>query len=179
MADLLLTHSYLLQFDPKQQRIGQPFAPLGTLYAAAVLKQAGVDLSFYDPMFSESPDGIIPELQKETPSILVIYDDGFSYLTKMCLSNMRAAALRMIDLAKELVPRIIVCSSDASDNYSLYLEKGAGFVILGEGEITLKELVGHLLKGTGNDFGDIPGIAWRKNGKRSIRNRKFCCAKNQ
>ena len=129
MAELLLTHSYLLNFDPKQEKTGQPFAPLGTLYAASVLKQSGVDVSFYDPMFSQSPDQILKRLRQEKPSILVIYDDGFNYLTKMCLSNMRASAFRMIELGQELFLKIIVYSSDAIDNYARYLEKGVDFVI--------------------------------------------------
>jgi len=165
MAELLLTHSYLLNFDPKQEKTGQPFAPLGTLYAASVLKQSGVDVSFYDPMFSQSPDQILKRLRQEKPSILVIYDDGFNYLTKMCLSNMRASAFRMIELGQELFLKIIVYSSDAIDNYARYLEKGVDFVILGEGESTLIELVNSLLNKSEIDFSDIKGIAWKKEGQ--------------
>jgi hypothetical protein len=35
MKNILFSHSYFLRFDPKQWALGQPFAPLGTLYAAA------------------------------------------------------------------------------------------------------------------------------------------------
>ena len=38
MADVLLTHSYHLPYDPKQVRKMQPYAPLGTLYAASALR---------------------------------------------------------------------------------------------------------------------------------------------
>ena len=39
MADVLLTHSYHLPYDPKQVRKMQPYAPLGTLYAASALRE--------------------------------------------------------------------------------------------------------------------------------------------
>ncbi len=41
MADVLLTHSYHLPYDPKQVRKMQPYPPLGTLYAASALKGRG------------------------------------------------------------------------------------------------------------------------------------------
>jgi anaerobic magnesium-protoporphyrin IX monomethyl ester cyclase len=100
MNKLLFTHSYFLRFDPKQWAIGQPFAPLGTLQAAAVLRQQGYAVSLFDTMFAHGPDEIIPVLEKEKPDVLVVYDDGFNYLTKMCLTNMREAAFAMIAHAK-------------------------------------------------------------------------------
>ena len=42
MVDVLLTHSYHLYYDRKQTRKMQPYPPLGTLYAAALLRSAGV-----------------------------------------------------------------------------------------------------------------------------------------
>ena len=50
-------------------------------------------------MFANSADEIIPALEKFQPDFLVIYDDGFNYLTKMCLTNMREAAFEMIRFA--------------------------------------------------------------------------------
>ena len=38
MADILLTHSYHLYYDRKQVAKMQPYPPLGTLYAAALLR---------------------------------------------------------------------------------------------------------------------------------------------
>ena len=50
MADVLLTHSYHLYFDRKQVRKMQPYPPLGTLYAAALLEQHGHDVAVFDTM---------------------------------------------------------------------------------------------------------------------------------
>ena len=41
MADVLLTHSYHLPYDRKQVRKMQPYPPLGTLYAASMLRAHG------------------------------------------------------------------------------------------------------------------------------------------
>src|SRR5690349_23428900 len=100
MQKILFTHSYFLQFDPKQYEQMQPYPPLGTLFAAAVMREAGYKVTLFDPMFSSSADEIIPFLEKENPDYVVIYDDGFNYLTKMCLTNMRDAAFSMIAYAK-------------------------------------------------------------------------------
>jgi anaerobic magnesium-protoporphyrin IX monomethyl ester cyclase len=161
MKKILLTHSYLLAFDPKQMRLGQPYAPLGTLYAAAVLQQHGYDFSFHDLMFAKGPEEIASSLELYEPEILLIYDDGFNYLTKMCLSNMRRAAFRMTAMARDKGMTVIVCSPDASDQYALYIDAGAGFVIRGEGEITLEELLRRLSEPDPGNFGNIQGIAWR------------------
>ena len=92
MAEVLITNSYFLPLDPKQWRLMQPYAPLGTLYAAAVLRQAGFDVSFHDNTFNKSPETLYPLLT--TSRFFIICDDGFNYLTKMCLTNMREAALK-------------------------------------------------------------------------------------
>jgi anaerobic magnesium-protoporphyrin IX monomethyl ester cyclase len=165
MAEILITHSYMLDFDPKQKRTGQPFAPLGTLYAAAILRESGFSVYFHDPTFLQGPDGIVTVLEREKPAILVIYDDGFSYLTKMCLSNMRNIAMRMQELGHQQGTKVIISSSDASDNYQQYIREEDDFVILGEAEITLKELIGRLLNDKDGLCDDIRGLAFKKNGR--------------
>ena len=100
MNKILFSHSYFMQYDPKQWSIGQPYAPLGTLYAASVMRENGYEVSLFDTMFSEYPEEVIPVFEKMKPDFFVIYDDGFNYLTKMCLTNMRNAAFKMIRLAK-------------------------------------------------------------------------------
>ena len=112
MKKILITHSYFLRFDPKQWATGQPYAPLGTLYAAAFLRQHGYGICFFDTMFAKQPEEIIPQLEKNTSDFFVIYDDGFNYLTKMCLSNMRDAAFVMIREAKRRGLAVAICSSD-------------------------------------------------------------------
>ncbi len=162
MKKILITHSYFLRFDPKQWALGQPYAPLGTLYGASVLREKSYAVSFFDTMFAYTAEDIIPILDKEKPDIFIIYDDGFNYLTKMCLTNMREAAFKMIEHAKKRGCTVIVSSSDSTDRYELYLNAGADFILLGEPELTLLELATAITKKDG-DFFHIEGLAFIHN----------------
>jgi anaerobic magnesium-protoporphyrin IX monomethyl ester cyclase len=173
MKNILFSHSYFLRFDPKQWNTGQPYAPLGTLYAAALMRENGYTVSLFDSMFAQHAEEVIPSPDNFKPDLFVIYDDGFNYLTKMCLTNMREAAFRMAKLARERGCTVIISSSDSTDHYEQYLQQGADFIILGEGEVTLLELV----KALGNpaaDLTSLQGIAYRqgdaivKTGKRAV-----------
>src|SRR6476660_2652899 len=88
MKSILFSHSYFLRFDPKQWTTGQPYPPIGTLYAAALMRKEGYSVSFFDTMFAYCPEEIILPLEQHDPCFFVLYADGFNYLTKMCLSNM-------------------------------------------------------------------------------------------
>ena len=139
----------------------QPYPPLGTLYAAAVMREAGFDVSLFDPMFSASPKEFIPHLEKVHPDFVVIYDDGFNYLTKMCLTNMREAAFEMAAEAKKSGSTVIICSSDSTDHAEKYLDHGADYIVTGEGEITLRELLVVLDQGF-SDPENVHGLIYRK-----------------
>ncbi len=164
MNTVLFTHSYFLRFDPKQWSIGQPYAPLGTLFAASLMRENDYTVSLFDTMFVDDPDKVIAELNRHQPDFFVIYDDGFNYLTKMCLTNMREAAFRMCKVAKERGCVVIVSSSDATDRYAQYLHEGADFVIIGEAEQTLLELTNHIRRGQSN-FESIAGLSFSIDGK--------------
>ncbi len=163
MSKILFTHSYFMRFDPKQWTTGQPYPPIGTLYAAAVMRQGGHEISLLDTMFAYGPEEVILPLQKHHPDVFVIYDDGFNYLTKMCLTNMREAAFEMMKFAKQKGCTVIVSSSDATDHFEQYLQEGADFVILGEAEQTLAELV-KSVEDKQSDFLSIPGLAYQQKG---------------
>ena len=170
---VLFSHSYFLQYDPKQVAHAQPYPPLGTIWAAALLRQYGFEVSLFDTMFAHQPEEIVPALETFKPDVLVVYDDGFNYLTKMCLSNMREAAFKMQQLARDYGCKVIMTSSDAADHYEMYLNKGADFVIAGEAEYTLLELM-QALNQNSNEFQNVNGLIYlldgapHKNMKRAI-----------
>ncbi len=141
MTKLLFGQSYYLRFDPKLWAEMRPYPPLGTLYAASFLRENGFEVALFDAMLAESEAEWDRALQDEQPDFAVIYEDNFNYLSKMCLGRMREAADRMIaDAIGRNIP-VIVCGADASDHPDHYLAKGASYVIVGEGEVTLLELV--------------------------------------
>ncbi len=162
MDKILFSHSYFLRFDPKQWETGQPYPPLATIGAAALMRSRNYRVSLFDTMFIEDPGELTSRLQMEKPDFFVLYDDGFNYLTKMCLTNMREAAFKMIGMARQAGCIVVVSSSDSTDHYREYLEKGADFILLGEGEQTLLELINNI-RGGQQDFSTIPGLAFLQN----------------
>jgi len=160
-----------MQFDPKQVAHAQAYPPLGTIWGAAVLRESGNDVMLFDTMFANSPEEILPVLYSYWPDVLVIYDDGFNYLTKMCLSNMREAAFKMQHFAKSLGCKVIVTSSDSADHFEKYLKNKADFVIIGEAEYTLLELINSLNTNDSN-YENIAGIAYFQEDKLIITPRR-------
>ena len=57
MAEVLLTHSNHLYSDPKQVAKMQPYPPLQTILAAAVLEQHGIETALYDPTLDSPHEG--------------------------------------------------------------------------------------------------------------------------
>jgi radical SAM superfamily enzyme YgiQ (UPF0313 family) len=141
VIDVLLTHSYHLYDDRKQVRKMQPYPPLGTLYAAALLRHHGFSVALFDSML-QAPDQVFADVVAQTrPRVVAIYEDNFNFLSKMCLSRMRDIAFRIIDVARESGAKVVVNGSDASDRCIEYLSRGADYILLGEAEWTLLELI--------------------------------------
>lgn len=141
-----------------------PYPPLGTLYAAAVLRDAGITVALHDPMMDPSESTLGDALRSSHPKVLVIYDDDFNYLNKMCLSRMREAAFVMTAMAKERGIPVIVHGSDAADHAADYLAHGADAVVIGEGERTLLELCQSMLRADRAGWNGINGIAFLQEG---------------
>lgn len=158
-----LTHSYLYQLDPKQWKNRTPYPPLGTITALAVLEQIQNDVEFYDIALDPTTEKCIQAMQKYQPNVVVVYEDGFNYLTKMCLTNMRYACFELLKAAKAIGAKTIVSSSDATDHFKLYLENGADIVMHGEGEQSLKACI-HAIENNAS-FEEIQGISFIHEGE--------------
>jgi len=159
MTQILLGQSYYLRFDPKLWEAMQPYPPLGTMYAASWLRQYGYEVALFDAMLAESEEEWAQALDVHKPQYAIIYEDNFNYLSKMCLLRMREAAFAMIEMAKSRGCVVILCGADATDHYAEYLEKGADYCLLGEGEETLIELLNQL--SARKEAGQIIGVASR------------------
>ncbi|MCB0020659.1 MAG: B12-binding domain-containing radical SAM protein [Anaerolineales bacterium] len=160
MSKILLGQSYFLRFDAKLWAAQQPYPPLGTMIAASYLRQLGHEVALFDAMLAESEAEWAALLATHRPDYAILYEDNFNYLSKMCLLNMRQAAFTMLALAREAGCVTIVCGSDATDRAADYLAAGADHVLLGEGELTLAELL-RTLEGDGPAaLAAIAGLAW-------------------
>ena len=131
---------------------------LGVGYVAAVLRDAGHQVSLLDPEPLGMSDGAIKEYLKSKEPDLV----GISSAT----ANFKGA-IRMAHLAKEVSkPTTIIGGVHAS---ALPLETLRDYpefdiVVIGEGEETMEELCRHLESGK-EVLQDIKGIAYRGNGR--------------
>jgi anaerobic magnesium-protoporphyrin IX monomethyl ester cyclase len=165
MTDVLLGQSYYLRFDPKLWATMQPYPPLGTMYAASYLRKLGFDVALFDAMLASSESEWVHAIERFRPCLAVIYEDNFNYLSKMCLLRMRRAAFTMIDMARARNCTVVVAGSDPSDHCADYLARGAHYVIHGEGEQTLGELVRGLCGRDDRSVDEIAGLAFARDGK--------------
>jgi radical SAM superfamily enzyme YgiQ (UPF0313 family) len=160
MADILLTHCNYLYFDRKQVRKMQPYPPLQTLIAAALLRREGFDVSLFDSTLVSPVDGFRQALERHRPRMVALCEDNFNFLTKMCLTRNRELAYSMARIAQDARIPVVVNSSDATDHTLEYLSQGITAVIIGEVEYTLLEAADCLLGGGDPALRDIPGLAF-------------------
>ena len=139
--DVLLAHSYFLHYDRKQVRKMRPFPPLATLITASVLRRQGCDVALFDAMLSSGVGEFVERLDREPSPVVALLEDNFNFLTKMCTTRMRDAALEMIRAARARGCFVVVNGADASDVPHRYLDAGADAVIVGETEVTLPRLL--------------------------------------
>ena len=156
MAEILLAHCNHIYFDGKQARKMQPYPPLQTLIAAACLRADGFAVALFDATFDSPEEGFRAALERHRPELVVLCEDNFNFLTKMCLTRNRELAFFMCAAARGAGVPVAVNSSDATDHVSDYLAAGADYVILGEVEETLRELAGGRV-----DNSAIAGLAYR------------------
>src|SRR5690348_14907829 len=171
-VDVLLGQSYFLRFDPKLFAAMQPYPPLGTLYAASYLRSKGYEVALFDAMLAESEAEWDQAVERTQPRIAVLYEDNFNYLSKMCLLRMREAAFSMIGMAKQRGCTVVVAGSDATDHAQAYMDAGATYVIIGEGEETLGELLEIVLRGANTPLDGVLGLAYQQDGQLHINARR-------
>jgi len=159
LPDVLLTHSYHLPYDSKQVRKMQPYAPLGTLYAAAALEEKGISVAVFDSMLEEPHVKFASMLEKHRPKLVAVYEDDFNFLSKMCLTRMREVAWEIASAARAVDAVVIVHGSDSTDNPDLFLANGFDYVLCGEAEETLAVLCSSLLRGV--EVPEMDGIVRR------------------
>jgi anaerobic magnesium-protoporphyrin IX monomethyl ester cyclase len=78
----------------------------------------------------------------------------------MCLLRMREAAWRMIAAAKRRGCVVVLCGADVTDHAGMYLQKGGNYVIRGEGEETLGQLIDQIMGKSQAPIETITGLFW-------------------
>ena len=148
--DILLTHGYFLYEDPHELAVMKPYPPLGLLYVSSHLKSRGIATDFFDTTFKRFDDLQI-YLQSTRPPVVGIYSNLMT----------RSKVLQVMSAAKSAGSHVVVGGPDPANYLDEYLLRGADVVAIGEGEVTLEELVPHLIEHGRTGLESIPGIAYR------------------
>lgn len=159
MTDLMLVNPLFLSDDPVESRLITPFFPLGMLYLAAVVRDAGYTVSIFDAMFADSDDAFLHAMEREEPRVV-----GFGVL-----ATVRQAAFRLAGLAKANGATVIAGGADPTARPDLYLRHRADgryvvdVAVIGEAEETILELLPLLLRrgAPAAALEDVQGIAYR------------------
>lgn len=159
-TDVLFTHSWHLWNDPKQAQRRQPYPPLGTLYAASLARESGFSVAVFDTMLEDPQTGIEAAIDRHQPRLVVICEDSFNFLSKMCLSVVRDVSFTIEAKARERSIPVVVHGSDSTDNAEEYLRRGFLAVLKGECEGTLMELLHAYLKNGQQSGWQIPGMVY-------------------
>ncbi len=95
-------------------------------------------------MLADGVEDFLQRLDAVRPQLVLLYEDNYNFLSKMCLAKMRQAACEMIGAARRAGARVIASGSDVSDSPETYLRAGADITLVGEGLATLLELLPRL-----------------------------------
>lgn len=149
MSDLLLTHGYFLYEDPKELQIRKPYVPLGILYICSHLRSKGFAVDVFDATFSSKGD-LIRYLYSEPPSVLGIYANLMT----------RKNVVEIVKRAKEAKWKTVVGGPEPGAYIQEYLDAGADVVVIGEGELTMEELLPALALNSSSALHNVRGIAF-------------------
>src|SRR5271167_2724052 len=148
--ELLLTHGYFLCEDPKELQIMKPYPPLGLLYVCSHLRSKGHAVEVFDSTF-RTRAALREKLFTEAPSVLGIYANLMT----------RSNVVGILNEAKQAGWKTIVGGPEPGAYVDEYLDAGADVVVLGEGEITLQELLKAWRQDGEASLGEIAGLAFR------------------
>jgi anaerobic magnesium-protoporphyrin IX monomethyl ester cyclase len=137
----------------------RPYSPLATLLTAAVLREQGHRVAFFDAMLAPGPEAFAVVLAEARPRVVALVEDNFNFLTKMCTLAMRETALEMIGAARAAGCRVVVNGSDATDHPGLYLAGGADCVLLRDPETGVPDLAALWMNDPDAPLDDVAGLA--------------------
>jgi len=153
---ILLTHGYYISDDPKEQKIMKPYPPLGLLYISGYLLERNIPNSVYDSTFYSQQEQLDYIIGMQ-PDVIAIYTN---LMTKVEVIRL----IRMLNTEPRYgFPKIILGGPDVTYNCENYLNAGADFLIIGEGEETTYQLYQAIMEQL--DYTAVDGIAFFDNGK--------------
>lgn len=132
----------------------RPYPPLGILYISSYLNKYNIVNDVFDSTFY-SREEQLTFLKNAQPKVVAIYTN---LMTKI-------EVIKLVRILKSDAsfgfPKIIIGGPDITYNLENYLNTGAHFLIIGEGEQTTLELYQAIVNN--EDYYEIPGIAYLEN----------------
>ncbi len=155
MIDVLLVSPYRLAQDALEQKLMKPYPSLGLLYVAAALRPH-CTVEILDMTFRDESE-IAQVLADKKPRIVGVHANV------VC----REGAGRVIRQAKEAGAIVVAGGPDPSTYEELFLgDYGADYIVQGEAELTVVELVQAVLAGESVERRqEIAGLVFLKDGK--------------
>jgi anaerobic magnesium-protoporphyrin IX monomethyl ester cyclase len=150
MSDILLTHGYFLSEDEKERQIMKPYPPLGLLYLSAYLKRAGFSVEIFDSTFAERTD-LVSHFAAHPGGTVGIYTNLMT----------RRSVLEIVRAAKQHRWSVVLGGPESANYTTEYLGAGVDVVVVGEGELTLTEVLGALAKRGPHRLQEVCGVAFR------------------
>lgn len=149
---ILLTHGYFLNDDPKEKIIMKPYAPLGILYISAYLERKGFSNEVFDTTFSNMQK-MRNYLLEFKPDVIAIYVNLMTKLNVLEIIKFTKANLNQT--------KIVLGGPEIRYNADDFLNFGADYLVIGEGEETSLELMIALNEKRYDDIKNIPGLGFK------------------
>ena len=150
---VLLAHGYFLHEDAKERALMRPYPPLGLLYIAGHLRDAGHQVLVHDSTFG-TLEGLFHQLHAERPGCLGLY------VNLMTRANIVRILKRVRqDPVLRSLP-IVLGGPETRAHAERFLRHGADACVVGEGERTMAELV-HAFEAGRTALEGIDGAVWR------------------
>jgi anaerobic magnesium-protoporphyrin IX monomethyl ester cyclase len=153
--DLLLAHGYFLAEDAHERSVMKPYPTLGLLYISAYLKAKGYAVRVFDATFQTLAD-FDTQLRAGRPQVVGLYTN---LMTKFNV-------LKMIASCRAAGAKVVLGGPEPAMYAEEYLDHGADVIVVGEGELTMEELLSKEL----SDLSSIAGIIFRRDDGTVVRN---------
>lgn len=148
--DILLSHGYFIAEDEHEQKIMKPYPTLGLLYLSSHLKAQGFAVDVFDSTFATLAE-FGAYVREKRPSLVGLY----------CNLMTKQNVLKMVGMCKQVGAQVVIGGPEPPHYAQEYLDFGADVVVVGEGELTLTELIPRLTKDGPHRLHGVLGIVFR------------------
>lgn len=139
---VLFSHGYFLCEDLKEQEIMRPYVPLGILYLSAYLEEKGMENEVFDSTFASFAD-LEQKILDSKPQYLALYVNLMTKINVLKIMQFVKNTASLKDM------KIILGGPEVKNHAENFLKYGADYLVIGEGEETMYELINCLEEGEG------------------------------